>query len=289
MTNDLFRVLLTENYYLFHSIFIEQFRDHDSIFQTPSNGREGGNGIIFIFSGEIQYYSQKTLLYKAKEGDIVFLPKQNHYWCRFSKGEKNEKCHFGLLNFEILNHSFLTLTLSDTIVVAKLPNALSIRNKFLDAIKLNKRGVVSPAVIKFKALELLTDIATAVSQQNNPSGIYAVIETGLTYLEHHFTENTPIPKLASMCFISETRFRKIVKQYTGFSPAQYRNNLRCNRAKELLNSGLMSLDEIAGELGFYDIAHFYRVFKKTTGMNPGDYKNGTPGFGDRQFATENQR
>ena len=272
MENILFNILIKEDYFLYNSIFAEQHREHDSSFSTPSGGREGGNGLLFIFSGEIHYYDNKIPILKAHEGDAVFLPKLSNYWCKFFKGKNETDCHFGLLNFEILDKSLSPLKILDSISVSKLVNVLPIRNKMTEAIRINKQGIISPALIKSKAFEILADIAIDISRQNKSSGSYSAIQPGLSYLEHHFTENIPISELAEMCFISETSFRRMFNQYTGMSPTKYRNVLRTSRAKELLKSGFFSLDEISGELGFYDIAHFYRIFKNISGINPGKYK-----------------
>jgi AraC-like DNA-binding protein len=272
MENKLFNILLKEDYYLYNSIFAEQHREHDSIFNTPYGGREGGNGLVYLFSGEIHYYVKDVLVHKAHEGDVVFLSKLSNYWCKFFKGKNESVCHFGLLNFEILDESFSSIKIADAITVCHPTNTLPIRNKMVEAIRVNKRGMISPALIKSKAYGVLTDIAMDISQQKKSTGSYSAIEPGLSFLEHHFTENTHISELAEMCFISETSFRRLFVQYAGMSPTKYRNVLRINRAKELLKSGFFSLEEISDELGFFDIAHFYRIFKNIEGTNPGKYK-----------------
>ena len=52
---------------------------------------------------------------------------------------------------------------------------------------------------------------------------------------------------------------------------QYRDNLRINVAKELLESGHFSVTEISIELGYCDIYHFSKIFKQIVGISPQKY------------------
>jgi two-component system response regulator YesN len=48
-------------------------------------------------------------------------------------------------------------------------------------------------------------------------------------------------------------------------------NVRLNKAKLLLHSTDMTVDEIADSLNFYDTAYFCKIFKKQTGYSPKEY------------------
>ena len=49
-------------------------------------------------------------------------------------------------------------------------------------------------------------------------------------------------------------------------------NLRINRAKELLNSDLYSVSQVAEMSGFFDDTYFSRYFKKRVGKTPNSIK-----------------
>ena len=55
-------------------------------------------------------------------------------------------------------------------------------------------------------------------------------------------------KLAEITCMSYSKFRKIFKEYTGFAPSQYIQEVRINMAKELLTNTSKSIKEIAFEL-----------------------------------------
>ncbi len=68
-------------------------------------------------------------------------------------------------------------------------------------------------------------------------------------------------------------FRRLFKKYTSFSPSVYLNNLRMERAKELLFANpFFSISEIANLCGFKDSLYFSTSFKRYTGVTPSRYK-----------------
>ena len=72
--------------------------------------------------------------------------------------------------------------------------------------------------------------------------------------------------------MSETYFRRIFLRNFGISPIKYINNLKIDRAKDLITSGYYSISEAAEASGFHDNAYFTRKFKEATGVTPLEYK-----------------
>lgn len=80
-------------------------------------------------------------------------------------------------------------------------------------------------------------------------------------------------EIAKSLNISYSWFRRIFKQYTGFSPAQYQMEIKVQKAKELLTSTTMPVKEIAYELNFESVSYFVTFFKEKTTMSPTEYRN----------------
>ncbi len=72
--------------------------------------------------------------------------------------------------------------------------------------------------------------------------------------------------------ISETHFRRIFKTAYNMSPNQYLIFLRINRAKELLETGNQSIEEISEQVGFASASYFSRLFKERTGFSPYEFR-----------------
>ncbi|MQO98716.1 AraC family transcriptional regulator, partial [Prevotella copri] len=84
-----------------------------------------------------------------------------------------------------------------------------------------------------------------------------------------------IQEIAQELGISYSSFRKLFKEHTGFAPALYQQNLKLQRAKELLSTTDESIKEIAYRLNFESPDYFSAKFKIQTGMKPSDFRNMT--------------
>ena len=81
-----------------------------------------------------------------------------------------------------------------------------------------------------------------------------------------------IQKVAEDMGVSYSNFRKLFKEHTGLSPATYQQDLRLQRAKELLSTTSMSIKEIAYRLNFESPDYFSAKFKQKTGRKPSDLR-----------------
>ena len=86
-------------------------------------------------------------------------------------------------------------------------------------------------------------------------------------------EDVTMPEIAQRLNISYTKFRRLFKEYTGLSPAQYFINLRIHRAKEMLRGTAASIKEISIILQFENPEYFATLFKKRTGITPSEFRN----------------
>jgi AraC-like DNA-binding protein len=81
-----------------------------------------------------------------------------------------------------------------------------------------------------------------------------------------------IQQVAEEMGVSYSNFRKLFKEYTGISPAIYQQDLRLQRAKELLSTTDMSVKEIAYRLNFESPDYFSAKFKNKTGRRPSELR-----------------
>ena len=73
--------------------------------------------------------------------------------------------------------------------------------------------------------------------------------------------------------MSEVYFRKLFKEYSGMSPAEYRTLARLCRAKVYLRENRLSLAEISDLPGFGDVSYFIKLFREANGITPREYRN----------------
>ena len=91
-----------------------------------------------------------------------------------------------------------------------------------------------------------------------------------------FMTITPEEIATKLC-LSYSSFRKTFKEYTGFSPARFINEVRMSKAKELLTNTSMSIKEIAYNVGYNNHDYFFTAFRHMTGQTPAKYRSITQG------------
>lgn len=108
------------------------------------------------------------------------------------------------------------------------------------------------------------------------SNIAEQINSAKVTVHENISTITP-EALARLACMSYSKFRKMFKEYTGFAPAQYIQEVRMNMAKEMLANTSKSIKEIAFELGYDNKDYFFTVFRKVTGITPVSYRKQTQG------------
>lgn len=78
--------------------------------------------------------------------------------------------------------------------------------------------------------------------------------------------------VARVAGISPSHFSRLVTERMGRPFSQLLNQMRVNRAKELLVQSNRSLAKIAVECGFFDQSHFNKTFRSATSYSPGEYR-----------------
>jgi AraC-like DNA-binding protein len=91
-------------------------------------------------------------------------------------------------------------------------------------------------------------------------------------LDQHITSAASIRDLARQVHMSESHFCHQVKALLGVAPKTYVREQRIARACELLHSTAMSIEQIAAALGYDQPTSFFRAFKRTVGVTPGEYR-----------------
>ena len=79
--------------------------------------------------------------------------------------------------------------------------------------------------------------------------------------------------MAEKTYVSQWHLSKLLNRHTGQSFSELLNHTKIEHAKEMLKDPSLRIGDIAEAVGFLDMAHFSRVFKKQTGMSANEYRN----------------
>jgi AraC-like DNA-binding protein len=107
-----------------------------------------------------------------------------------------------------------------------------------------------------------------------PTRLARAVEEAERFLAEHHAEPVDVHELAKQLGVAYSHFRKAFRDHTGFAPWQYVLHLRLARARRLLASTDMTLDEMAGRLGFSSGFHLSTMFKRAHGVSPQVWKSG---------------
>lgn len=100
-----------------------------------------------------------------------------------------------------------------------------------------------------------------------------IVHNALSYMKEHYTEKLSLTDLADKIYVSQWYLSKQLHKYTGKSFNDLLNEIRIDKAKALMENPALKIHEIAEIVGFCDVAHFSRVFKKVENISPKEYRN----------------
>ena len=226
---------------------------------------------LFFLSNGVGYYCKNGILNRFEAGSIIlympdtpqdYLFLQNdgavHLWSHFS----GSACR--LLD-TLFPEGFAHVTLHD-------PKAF--QSAFDKMILAHYKGEpYSERLTEGYMSVLISLIAQSTSDEthNNRPG-NENIEKVLSDMHEYYNHPINIKRYAELCCVSEERFIRMFKEYTGLPPYRYQLKIRIDRAAEALENTSITVSQCAEMVGFSDSAYFSRIFKKFTGYPPSHYK-----------------
>ncbi|MGE5559206.1 MAG: PocR ligand-binding domain-containing protein [Bacillota bacterium] len=99
-----------------------------------------------------------------------------------------------------------------------------------------------------------------------------IIYKATTYLRENYMHEITLEKVAKVVALSPTYFSKLFKDEMKQSFVHYLNGLRIEKSKKFLLDDAIPLVHVAGLSGFQDQSYFTKVFKKMTGVSPGEFR-----------------
>lgn len=232
---------------------------------NSENGRSR-HGILYIWEGAVSFTLLDDSVVSATSGDLVIIPKGSRYTMRYEA----ESTTFVLMNCQLTLDDGQEVALTDGISV--VANDLADRRIAAIMAKLEMCSASENNTAMFRRKELAYRLFSMVFDdrvvQELSQARYPAIVPGVLLLQKSYLENIPITKLAQVCGISVSSFRRQFGEAFGLSPVQYRNRLRLRRARQLLEDGNCTVTEAAFASGFENLGYFCRSYKKLTGQTP---------------------
>ncbi len=98
------------------------------------------------------------------------------------------------------------------------------------------------------------------------------MEKAVRFFHENLAKNIQVEAYARQLHMSTCWFIRSFREYAGMPPGRYLTDIRIRKAKELLESTDYSIGEIGGITGYENPLYFSRIFKKTAGVSPAEYR-----------------
>lgn len=228
------------------------------------------HGFLYMWEGAVEFRMPGGSCLRAQSGDLTVIPKNSRYEMRYVA----ESTTFVLMNLQLKTPDGEDAAFFDEICV--VANDLPERHIASIMAKLEMCSASENSSAIFRRKELAYRLFSTVFGGADPSVTqdYSHIRPGVVLLQQSYLENIPITKLAQVCDMSVSSFRRLFGLAYGCSPVQYRNELRLQRARALLLEGSCNVTEAAYASGFENLGYFCRSYKKRMGETPQATRNG---------------
>ena len=222
-------------------------------------GREK-NGFIFVKRGKLSYVFQNEEIgeLEISAGDVLFVPKGEIYSTVYTEDDTT----IIIADFDIERGSLPPLLLSPKLI----PNYPvdrqfeGIFDSSYPVLDENRSYFCS-----YKAYEIIWK-AISCLQAENP--MLSRLAPAINDINRSFCEQKKISYYAELCGMSESGFRRAFREHTSTSPIEYRNNIRLEEARKLIEIGDYRVEEAARAVGFLNTSFFCRLYKKHFGHTP---------------------
>ena len=100
----------------------------------------------------------------------------------------------------------------------------------------------------------------------------AIIHKCQEWVGINYKTPSPVAALTKLSGLSPRSFERRFKLATGLKPLDYVHSLRLEEAKQMLETGELSIAAIANETGYEDASFFSRLFSRKVGLTPAQYR-----------------
>jgi AraC family transcriptional regulator, transcriptional activator of pobA len=278
-TNSNIDRLFKPNYENFFCLKIEDVK-YSTKFPVPPS-KETCHTLIFITNGIYKHkigFNELT----AKEGELICTAAGQIFSIDdIHKNLNGFTCHFhsDILigkfgNKDLLNHFEFLKVWGNPHIVLNESNSKFVLNLFNRIfLEYTANGIKNIELIQAYLFALLAEINN--NYKANSIGNYSsAISITNKFKEALFSSKAQkkVSEYASELNITTNHLNKSVKSVTGKSPAKWIISTIVTEAKYLLYQTNLTISEIAQEVGHFDQSYFSRLFKKTEGVTPQEFR-----------------
>ena len=253
-----------------HDIIIAPVRQPLGYTSTFRNKMRHCSVLCLYVSGQREYsVAQTGGRFTLTPGDILYVPQYSGYTFQITGASETGSDYMIAINFsmkdqhgEAVNYGqFPRVLLKD-----RLSHYFMLFQR-IEAVGRSSAG--NTMLVRSLVYGLFHELLCELNFSETMRSPFRTILPAVSLIENDPASDDPIPALAELCKLSQTRFRQLFSEYTGgLSPVDYRNKLRIEKADRLIRSESVTVEQAARDSGFRDLSHFYRIYKRLKGHTP---------------------
>jgi|GEM_PF-827895 len=122
--------------------------------------------------------------------------------------------------------------------------------------------------------QIMTGVILSVAALSKPDGrrYSKLVDNGIEFLVRNYNRNLSLDEICEHLSVSKNYFSYLFKRDTGICLWDYLTDIRMNKSREFLETTGLKSYEIAYRVGYDNPSYFARLFKKTYGQTPNEYR-----------------
>lgn len=243
---------------------------------------------IYIISGKMCYYINGRRILLNEKDSLMVNSRQMHYGCSY----KEQDCQFLCILFhpslfgsnKCLLQKYVTPVIENADCEYLHFHSKQARGKeiaeYLEQIRCLKAGAAN--AYEMQAIAIIFQLWSSLLQckelaiPNSKSDCNSDLEIQknmVSFIYQHYTERISLNEIAASGNVSRSKCCLIFKHYLQQSPVDFLNTFRLKTSCSLLRNTEKSITEIAFSCGFNHLSYFSKLFIRTFGCTPREYRN----------------
>lgn len=226
------------------------------------NARRPWDGFVLITDGSGQYWDRGGAPHPIVPGSLMLLRRDDDY-----RMQVPAPCAYITSAFDFAPQCAAVLAPLPPVVQCSDLQIRWIHAAAAQWALQNWDSAIQCQILLLQLYRSLLQTAPSGGQPSDPIAAHAA-----AFIHRRFKTAFSIDALAQECAVSPSYLRARFRQSMGCSILEYRDRLRINAAREMLQSGFFSVGEVAAALGYCDVYHFSRVFTAHVHCPPGKFR-----------------
>ncbi len=240
--------------------------------------------LTVILSGNGKYHIEGNT-YNVQAGDVIMCnPGVKHQSLEANEKEPIIEFVAGFTDFHFTGMPENSITIKDGGYVLRMSseNRQEVKKRCYEMVaeyeanNLGKYFMMKAQLMQI-VLVILREMQPVTEQQKScrfeSYNKNYVVKKIISYLNENYACKISLDQIAQNLYLSPVYISKLFKEETGESPINYLIKIRLEKAKDMLEKEVQgSVKSVAKNVGYDDVYHFSKLFKKYYGISPLNYR-----------------